>query len=863
MNIRTPKTSISSCNSDRPSTFDRALRRMQNFGVSSIVGALAGAIGLQVGMVGVLAIGGSLSIQQTASAQLRITNVTVTPNTATNQSFTTTTSFPCDSNVGTCDKPTRTSFGTGSSNDLNINSVTTSLGTYTFRRLSNKIVINRLNNPNVMGDRQLIYFQGDSSITKAIPPVVGDFKMFPGAVSTMETALLNQAINRGSDNIFANTFSTTSNAKNYNNVERVDYIITDGITPTTNAELDDIGFVVMDRGSNDSYKIAPILTLASGSASTFGTPVTSVISVPTTINGVSSSSFYVVTRLEAGEAVIPANLHPVDTNTQTIGGYFVSLRSLGIAINQTIYGYSLLSPSDGPSNLAQMNSTSISGYPNNTDSGGGGGFDLVAGGGIFTRNAFKYMLSGNVFNDGNGTKLKDGTGAAEDYTAADITAVLLDSTNKVITTAAIDASGNYSLANVLAGTYTVKIIKTPTTPLVIGAIIPVASDILPTNFVPTGENIGNTTPGIDAIVDRTLFVTVATTNITGINFGIEQLPTAVAVAVGTQGNPGGTSTVDIPPGSFNTSSDPDGIVTSYKIIAFPSNVTSITIDGAVYTAISQTGTTAFPAGGVIVLAANLSTIKVDPIDGAVTVGISFKAIDNAGKESGNTAIVNVPFTAAIDPPQLILLKRITKINRTTIAKASNGSTINLTTVVPQPNNPDTLRDESNDSTINSSNAATTTPWPAANYPQGSIDAGVIKTGDLIEYTIYFLSNGGKPVTNANLCDWVPTNTVFEPNSYGVGQGIQLAIGFTVNTLTNVPDGDRGVFFNPGTILPATYPSGSTSLLTCRTPAGFEGAVVVNLVKSTLSAPDNQLPNATSAGTPGNSYGFIRFVSKVK
>ena len=237
--------------------------------------------------------------------------------------------------------------------------------------------------------------------------------------------------------------------------------------------------------------------------------------------------------------------------------------------------------------------------------------------------------------------------------------------------------------------------------------------------------------------------------------------------------------------------------------------------------------------------------------------------DPTNPDDDEPTLITVVPPVVTAPPQLILLKRITKINGTTTAKAANGSTINLTTVVPQPDNPGTPRDESNDSTINSSNAATTTPWPTAVYPQGSIDAGVIKTGDTIEYTIYFLSSGGKPVTNANLCDWVPENTIFEPDSYGIGQGIQLAIGNIINTLTNVPDGDRGVFFNPNTVLPATYPTGSTSLLTCRTPAGSQGAVVVNLVRNTLIAPNDQLPNATAAGNPGNSYGFIRFVSKVK
>jgi fimbrial isopeptide formation D2 family protein/uncharacterized repeat protein (TIGR01451 family) len=204
-------------------------------------------------------------------------------------------------------------------------------------------------------------------------------------------------------------------------------------------------------------------------------------------------------------------------------------------------------------------------------------------------------------------------------------------------------------------------------------------------------------------------------------------------------------------------------------------------------------------------------------------------------------------------PELILLKRITKINGLTTTKAANGTSIDLTAVVAQPDNPLTTRNESSDAT---------NPGWITNYPKGAIDAGMIKSGDLVEYTIYFLSMGGQSVTNANFCDWVPKNTSFVEDSYGVGKGIQLAIGSLLNTFTNVPDGDRGVFYNPTAIPPTTYPN-NTIKLNCTTPAGTEGAVVVNLVNNSLTAPENQLPNATASGTPGNSYGFVRFVSQVK
>lgn len=77
----------------------------------------------------------------------------------------------------------------------------------------------------------------------------------------------------------------------------------------------------------------------------------------------------------------------------------------------------------------------------------------------------------------------------------------------------------------------------------------------------------------------------------------------------------------------------------------------------------------------------------------------------------------------------------------------------------------------------------------------------------------------------------------------------FALGSTTPTyLTNVNDApDRGQYFSPG-MTPSVNCSG----------ANTNGAVVVKVVASPAT-----LPNATAPGTPANSYGFVRFVTKVK
>jgi uncharacterized repeat protein (TIGR01451 family) len=171
------------------------------------------------------------------------------------------------------------------------------------------------------------------------------------------------------------------------------------------------------------------------------------------------------------------------------------------------------------------------------------------------------------------------------------------------------------------------------------------------------------------------------------------------------------------------------------------------------------------------------------------------------------------------PANLILVKRITAINGTSIA-----------TVVDDPN---TLDD----------NAAA---WPAG-YLKGVIDGGVVKPGDDLEYTIYYLSNGDAPVTNAMLCDLVPKNVSYLPTGFNTGRGgdrgIQLDRSTSSSTLTGIADSDVGTFFLAGT----------TPNATC-SAANQNGAVTIQLGNVTQSG---------YGGNPAQAYGLIRFRTKVK
>ncbi|AFY49178.1 conserved repeat protein [Nostoc sp. PCC 7524] len=205
------------------------------------------------------------------------------------------------------------------------------------------------------------------------------------------------------------------------------------------------------------------------------------------------------------------------------------------------------------------------------------------------------------------------------------------------------------------------------------------------------------------------------------------------------------------------------------------------------------------------------------------------------------------FTAVINPPNLLLVKRITRINSQDLTDLVDGRSDVATTA---SNYVAALR-ETDDNDFK---------WPIG-YLRGLINGGNVKPGDDLEYTIYFLSNGQGNATNVKVCDLVPNNVTFLPAAFnnqtpndgglaGADQGIALAVGSNTVFLSSIADSDRGTFYpanDPNT--PSFCPSSNTN-----------GAVVVNITRN----PDlPNLPQATGSGTPTNSYGFVRFRVQVR
>lgn len=248
---------------------------------------------------------------------------------------------------------------------------------------------------------------------------------------------------------------------------------------------------------------------------------------------------------------------------------------------------------------------------------------------------FTDSISGKVSNDLNGlvgppANTVDGTGT----NAGGLNAVLVNTTTgNVLAFMAVPATGLYNF-NAPNGSYAVWL--TTSTP-VIGNTPPAV--VLPTNWVSTGENLG-IVAGNDGTVDGILALPNIINNVVNANFGIEQLPNTNIDTAALQPDPSGIVTVTVPANSFGGTDPNGGDMDSLRIMTFPTNTTTIIINGVSYTDLT------FPSGGVTIPTNNAGqpawTISIDPI-GPGNVTITYAEIDNANKQDPTPGSRTLPF----------------------------------------------------------------------------------------------------------------------------------------------------------------------------------------------------------------------------
>ncbi len=240
----------------------------------------------------------------------------------------------------------------------------TAAGSYGYSSALNGVVkLKRSTGGTITGDFSLVW--SEASITAS------PFNMQAAMPPNMESYFSANIFNKGTDNLFDNT------SANSNNIERLDWILSAGYSTTNVTKT---GFAVFERGADgqhDPFVIAAITGLdVSGNPNAYGA-VKRIVSADYG-NITNSAVAYRILKGASG-----TNLLDATTNTQNIGGVFLSLSDLGISAGSKVYGYSLLAPDfpAGATSADIVNTSNTTNFPINT--GSVGGIDLIATTGIF------------------------------------------------------------------------------------------------------------------------------------------------------------------------------------------------------------------------------------------------------------------------------------------------------------------------------------------------------------------------------------------------------------------------------------------------------------------------------------------------
>ncbi len=211
-----------------------------------------------------------------------------------------------------------------------------------------------------------------------------------------------------------------------------------------------------------------------------------------------------------------------------------------------------------------------------------------------------------------------------------------------------------------------------------------------------------------------------------------------------------------------------------------------------------------------------------------------------------TSTVSTPIAPTSGNANVLLVKRITAINEVAIntykddissPKAAEDNNAKW----PTPLN------------TNSSQGDTT----ISSFLRGTINAGIVKSGDRIEYTIYFLNSGNLDASGVRICDLITANQAFKTDTYGVGKDIQVQFGTepTILDLTAANDGtDRAQVYAANATIPTACNLKTANGTNRTVDISLTGAVGTGLPNLTA------LPGSSAAGTPTNSYGFVRFTT---
>ncbi len=336
-----------------------------------------------------------------------------------------------------------------------------------------------------------------------------------------------------------------------------------------------------------------------------------------------------------GNPILDNSGNPVTTTTAADGSYsFTKIPPGDYQIAETDpANYGSVSDTDG----GDSNVTSVTLNPAENITG----IDFV--------DALGYVISGTIFNDGNGLtdNFINGMGISNP-SSTQLYVTLFDDNNNYIADVPVNADGTYEFTDVIGGNYTVQLND------------PGAAPSLPDGWENTGEYIGGTA-GSDGAVDGQIAVTLSNTDITDVNFGIQVIPVADNLTEPEQSNPGSTAQVPVP--ALSGTDFEDGVKGAGDDVI----IQTLPNDATLYYA----GQPVTP--GQVITSYNPSLLTIDPINGTVTSSFTYSFVDDAGGESDPATVV-MPFLGSL--PIELFDFTVNKDDRKAILKWATASEYN-------------------------------------------------------------------------------------------------------------------------------------------------------------------------------------------
>ena len=328
-------------------------------------------------------------------------------------------------------------FNVSDQNNLIIKGFETGTNVYNYIQLAQRINIVRVDNPTITGLHNIVFFE-ESSVAGT------NVDLKPSLVSTMVESLRSDLVNRGADNVFANQGDGNGNN---NNIERIDYIFNAGF-PYYNF-TDQRGFLVMDRGGNDRFKIAVITAVdTNGLPAAFSRPA-SVLETDWGPSGITLETTVMRGYTEGGQPLRPS----ARTAVQSLSGVYLSWDQFGLTTNDMVYGYSLAANDVTTNGAMWLQVTNPLYFPTNTTvESQYGGLDLISGGAMFFDEVLEVGVGDRVWDDWDGDGIQD-----DGEPGLSNVLVHIYTSNAVLAaTARSDENGGYFAQGMGPGTYTIQ-----------------------------------------------------------------------------------------------------------------------------------------------------------------------------------------------------------------------------------------------------------------------------------------------------------------------------------------------------------------------------------------------------------------------